>query len=156
MRATPLGHAVPELWIRERVLFTEVIRNKGGSNVPRSPVCGRAGGGQTSLVPAVIGVGSPDSSSVYRGRERGLEAAGRREAFHIVVASDELGIDEDLRHGRPSGRFLENLLNRPVARFPDAVQLRYIEAQATNISQQTQRVLRVGSVRLAEDDGGVA
>ena len=41
-------------------------------------------------------------------------------------------------------------------RFADTVQLRYVEAQATNISQQTQRVLRVGSVRLAEDDGGVA
>ena len=102
MRATPLGHAVPELWIRERVLFTEVIRNKGGSNVPRSPVCGRAGGGQTSLVPAVIGVGSPDSSSVYRGRERGLEAARRREAFHIVVAANEFTVHKYLRNGGPA------------------------------------------------------
>ena len=93
---------------------------------------------------------------MHRGRQRRLERARRREPLHIVVASDEFGVDEDLRHGRPSGRLLENLLNRPVARFPDAVQLRYVEAQATNISQQTQRVLRVGSVRLAEDDGGVA
>ena len=93
---------------------------------------------------------------MYRGRERRLEAARRREAFHIVVASDELGIDEDLRHGGPPGRLLEELLDGPVARFPDTVQLRYVKAQATNISQQTQRVLRVGSVRLAEDDGGVS
>ena len=142
--------------MHDRVLFTDVIRNKGGSNIPRSPVCGRAGGGQTSLAPAVIGVGSPDSSSVYRGRERGLEAARQREAFHIVVASDELGVDEDLRHRRSPRRLLEELLDGAVARLPDAVQLRYVEAQATNISQQTQRVLRVGSVRLAEDDGGVS
>ena len=93
---------------------------------------------------------------MHRGLERGLEGARRREPLHIVVASDEFGVDEDLRHGRPPGRLLQELLDGAVARLPDAVQLRYVEAQATNISQQTQRVLRVGSVRLAEDDGGVA
>ena len=109
-----------------------------------------------SLAPAVIGVGSPDSSSVYRGRERGLEAARRREAFHIVVASDEFIVHEDLRHSSPAALLFQKLLDGPVARFPDTVELRYVEFQATNRAEHAQRVLRVGSVRLAEDDGRVA
>ena len=109
-----------------------------------------------SLAPAVIGVGSPDSSSVYRGRERGLEAARRREAFHIVVASDELGIDEDLRHGGPPGRLLQKLLDGAVARFADHVELDDVEAQASNRAQHAQRVLRVRSVTLRKDHRSVA
>ena len=105
MRTTPPDHAVSDLWTRDWVLFTDVIRNKGGREASRSRR--RAGGGQMGLAPAVIGVGSPDSSSVYRGRERGLEAARRREAFHIVVATNEHAIHEDLRHSGPPGRFLQ-------------------------------------------------
>ena len=101
-------------------------------------------------------VGSPDSPSVYCDLQRRFERARRREPLDVIVAADEFTIHKYLRHGRAAASLLQKLLNRPVARFPDTVQLRYVKAQATNISQQTQRVLRVGSVRLAEDDGGVA
>ena len=93
---------------------------------------------------------------MYRGLERGIERAGRREAFHIVVAANELAIHEDLRHGRPAAPLLQKLLNRPVARFPDTVELGDVHAQTPDLTKHAQRVLRVGSVRLAEDDGGVS
>ena len=86
----------------------------------------------------------------------GLERAGRREPLHIVVAADEFIIHEDLRHGRPTGPLLQKLLNRPVARFPDTIELGDIHAQTPDLTKHAQRVLRVGSVRLAEDDGRVS
>ena len=87
-----------------------------------------------SHAPAVIGVGSPDSSSLYRGRERGLEAARRREAFHIVIASDELGIDEDLRHGGPPGRLLEELLDGAITRLANHVELGDVHTETTYLA----------------------
>ena len=109
-----------------------------------------------SLAPAVIGVGSPDSSSVYRGRERGLEAARRREAFHIVVASDELGVDEDLRHRRSPRRLLQKLLDGAITRLTDHIELGDVHTQTIDLPKHPQRVLGIGSVALGEDDGRVA
>ena len=108
-----------------------------------------------SLAPAVIGVGSPDSSSVYRGLKRGIERAGRREPLHIVVASDEFGVDEDLRHGRPPGRLLEQLLDGAITRLANHVELGDVHAQTIDLTKHPQRVLGIGSVALREDDGAV-
>ena len=109
----------------------------------------------TSLAPANAGVGSPDLVQCQRPAV-GLEPAGRARRFTIVVAANKLAIHEDLRHGGPPGRLLQKLLDGPVARFADHVKLDDVEAQASNRAQHAQRVLRVRSVTLREDDGGVA
>ena len=94
-------------------------------------------------------------ASVHRGLERRLERARRREAFHIVVASDEFGVDEDLRHGRPPGRLLEQLLDGAITRLANHVELGDVHAQTIDLTKHPQRVLGIGSVALREDDGGV-
>ena len=93
---------------------------------------------------------------MHRGRQRRLERARRREPLDVVVAADEFTIHKDLRHGRAAAPLLQKLLNRPVARFPDTIELRYVHAQTPDLTKHAQRVLRVGSVRLAEDDDRVA
>ena len=93
---------------------------------------------------------------MHRGLQRRFERARRREPLDVIVAADEFTIHKYLRHGRPTGPLLQKLLNRPVARFPDTIEFRYVEAQTPDLTKHAQRVLRVGSVRLAEDDGGVS
>ena len=94
-------------------------------------------------------------SSVHGGLQRRLERARRREPLQFVVAADELGVDKNLRHGCPTGLLLQKLLDRPVPRFAESVQFRYVEAQTTNRTKRADRVLRVRSVCLAEDDASV-
>lgn len=135
-------------------LFTKVKQqSRGGFRVRR-----RAGGDQRiSRQPSCAGRGGREESgsSVHGSLQRRLERARRREPLQFVVAADELGVDKNLRHGRPAGRLLQKLLDRPVPRFAESVQFRYIEAQTTNRRQRADRVLRVGSVRFTEDDASV-
>ena len=135
------------------IIFTQVMQQKGES-FPGPVVVGPA----EIYVPRAGRHWCRESgfASVHRGLERRLERAGRREAFQIVVASDELEIDEDLRHGRPSGRLLEQLLDGPVARLAEHVKLGDVHAQTIDLTKHPQRVLRVGSVTLREHDSGVS
>ena len=94
-------------------------------------------------------------ASVHRGLERRLERARRCEPLHIVIASDEFGVDEDLRHGCPPGRLLEQLLDGTVPRLANHVQLGDVHAQTIDLTKHPQRVLGIGSVALREDDGCV-
>ena len=83
-------------------------------------------------------------------------ASTRREPLDLIVAADEFTIHKDLRHGRPTAPLLEQLLNRPVARFPDTIELGDVHAQTSDLTKHAQRVLRARSVTLREDHRSVA
>ena len=93
---------------------------------------------------------------MHRGLERRLERARRCEPLHIVIASDERGVNEELRHGRSPAPLLEQLLDGAITRLTDHVQLGDVHAQTIDLTKHPQRVLGIGSVGLREDDGCVA
>ena len=135
------------------IIFTQVMQQKGES-FPGPVVVGPAEIKRTSRLPSLVS--GVRSSLVNRGRQRRLEPAGRREPLHIVIASDEFGVDEDLRHGCSPGRLLEELLDGAITRLANHVELGDVHAQTIDLTKHPQRVLGIGSVALREDDGRVA